>query len=144
MSVGNMPLEEYLRMNVFKRFFYRLAIFFRSIPGKFVKFGKKIGRAFKNFFLALAANIVDIWTTFKNGSWSTRVSYLVMGFGNLVHGQILRALAFFLLEAAFIFYMIFSGAYWLGKFGTLGTLASMFPACARRIVAVRDWIGRTI
>lgn len=124
-EVKNMPIEEYLKMNVFRRFIYRLAEFFKSIPGRFAKFGKKIGLALKNFFLALVANIVDIWTTFKNGSWSTRVSYLVMGFGNIVNGQWIRALAFFLMEAVFIFYMIFAGAYWLGKFGTLGTVASI-------------------
>ena len=142
MKYRNLSPEEYLELNAFQKFFYRIAAFFVVIPAWFVKTGKKIGRGIANFFVSLAANLVDIWTTFKKGSWSTRVSYLVMGFGNLVRGQWVRGLAFFILEAAFIFYMIFSGAYWLGKFGTLGTVASVVQN--QYVPELDEWVETTV
>ncbi len=79
--------------------------------------------SFKQFFKAIGTELSDIVTTFKNGSWITRVSYLIMGFGNLVRGQILRGLLFLIFEAVFIAYMITTGVGWLQKMGTLGTEA---------------------
>lgn len=114
---------EYLKLGRLKKIAYRLKRFVLGIPGWFARKFIKLGLAIKNFGVKLVENIKDIYTTFKNGSWKTRVSFLVMGFGNLMHGQWIRALAFFLMEAVFIFYMIFWGAGWLSKFGTLGSVA---------------------
>ena len=113
---------EYLKLNKWQKFIYKLKCFFCAIPGWFVDKGKKIGRFFKALGLKTAAMFVDIWNTFKNGSWSTRVSFLFMGFANLYHRQWLRGIVFFLLESVFIVYMVLAGGYWLSKFGTLGTV----------------------
>ena len=110
----------YLKLNKWQKFVYNLKAFFCAIPAWFVGLCKKIGRFFKNLGLKIADNCVDIWNTFKKGSWSTRVSFLVMGFGSFFHRQWLRGLAFFLMEAAFIVYMVFAGGHWLSLFGTLG------------------------
>ena len=112
---------EYLKLSRWQKFIYKLQCFFLGIPVWFKDKFTKLGRAFKAFGLKVAANFKDIWYTFKNGSWSTRVSFLVMGFGNFFHKQWLRGAVFLLLEAVFILYMILAGAHWLGKFGTLGT-----------------------
>lgn len=114
----------YLKLNKWQKLAYNLKKFFVGIPRWFADKFVKLGRAIKNLALKLWANLVDIWTTFKTGSWKTRVSYLVMGFGSIFHGQWLRGLAFFLLEAVFVVYMILSGAHWLAKFGTLGTVGT--------------------
>lgn len=116
---------EYLKLNRWQRFAYRLKAFFCAIPGWFVALFKKIGKFFKNLGLKIADNVVDLWNTFKNGSWSTRVSFLVMGFGNFVHGQWLRGLLFLLMQGAFITYMVLSGAHWLSMFGSLGEVATI-------------------
>lgn len=116
---------EYLKLNRWQRFLYKLKTFFCAIPHWFAALFKKIGRFFKNLGLKIADNFVDLWRTFRHGSWSTRVSFLVMGFGNLVHGQWLRGLLFLLMQGAFIVYMVLSGAHWLGKFGSLGTVATV-------------------
>lgn len=112
---------DYLKLNKWQKFVYNLKKFFVGIPHWFAVKFTKLGRVIKDLALKFWANLVDIWTTFKNGSWKTRVSYLVMGFGSVMHGQWLRGLAFFLLEAVFIVYMILAGGYWLSMFGTLGT-----------------------
>lgn len=115
---------DYLKLNKWRRFCYKVMMFFAGIPAFFVRLFKKIGNFFRLFGIKVADNFVDIWNTFKKGSWSTRISFLVMGFGSIVRGQWVRGLVFFLLEGAFIFYMIFAGAGWLAKFGTLGEVAT--------------------
>ncbi|MCH5351135.1 MAG: sugar ABC transporter permease [Clostridiales bacterium] len=121
----------YLKLNKWQKFVYKLQCFFCAIPGWFLNLFKKIGRFFKNLGIKIKDNFVDIWYTFVNGSWSTKVSFLVMGFGNLYHKQWLRGIIFLLLEGVFIFYMIFAGAYWLSMFGSLGkvqTWTEMVPS----------------
>lgn len=84
-------------------------------------FFKKAGSAISNFFKWIGADLKDIGTTFANGDWKTRVSYLIMGFGQLMRKQYARAIAFFGLEVLFIYYMVAFGAKYLVDFGTLGT-----------------------
>ncbi|MBQ4177770.1 MAG: sugar ABC transporter permease [Lachnospiraceae bacterium] len=73
-------------------------------------------------FSALGKNIALIGTTFAEGDWKTRLSYLIFGFGPLARGQIVKGLAYLAAEAAFILYMISFGAKYLGKITTLGTV----------------------
>jgi arabinogalactan oligomer/maltooligosaccharide transport system permease protein len=113
---------EYLKLNKFQRLIYRLQEFFCSIPKRVLGFFKKLGTKIVDFFKFLINDIVDIGVTFKNGSWMTRVSFIIMGFGNLARKQILRGVLFFLFEAAFIVYMVLAGGNWLSQFGTLGTV----------------------
>ncbi|MBQ6348435.1 MAG: ABC transporter permease subunit [Clostridia bacterium] len=58
--------------------------------------------------------------TFVNGDWKTKLSYLVMGFGNIARGQVLRGLLFLLFEVVFIGYMVLAGVYWMSMLPSLG------------------------
>lgn len=116
---------EYQRLSFGQKFIYKTKMFFRGIPGWFKAKFTKLGLKIKDFGVSVWENIKDIGTTFKNGSWKTRVSYLIMGFGNFTHGQWLRGILFLLFEVAFIGYMAVWGGSWLGKFGTLGTVATI-------------------
>ena len=111
---------EYLRLSKWEKFVYRLASFFGSIPQALVNLLKRIGAFFAGIFTGIAAECSDLVLTFKNGDWKTRTSYLVMGFGSIARGQVLRGVLFLLFEAVFIFYMIFSGGYWLSMLPSLG------------------------
>ena len=113
---------EYLRLNKIQRLIYKIQEFFCAIPGRTVSFFKKLGTKILDFFKFIIDDIVDIGVTFKKGSWMTRVSYLIMGFGNMARKQILRGLLFLLFEAAFVVYMVLAGGNWLSQFGTLGTV----------------------
>ncbi|MBR0294512.1 MAG: sugar ABC transporter permease [Bacilli bacterium] len=62
---------------------------------------------------------------FVKGSWKTKVSYFVMGFGNMARRQFLRGLLFLAFEAVFIIYMIFMGASSFSRLTTLGELATV-------------------
>ena len=111
---------EYLQLPKFKKFLYKLLSFFKAIPRWFLNLFKKIGRFFKKVGLKIADEAKDIFLTFKNGDWKTRMSYLIFGFGHLSRGQILRGLFFLFFQLVFVVYLIFGGAHWLSMLGTLG------------------------
>jgi len=113
---------EYLKLSKWQRFQYRFLSFFAGIPKAIWGLIVAIGTWFKNAGLAIGREAKDIVQTFVQGDWKTKVSYLVMGFGCLARGQILRGLLFLLFEVIFIGYMVIAGAHWLGMLGTLGTV----------------------
>ena len=84
----------------------------KSIGMVFVNLGKTV----KNFF-------VSLWTAIRYGNWTTWLSCVVMGFGCFAYGQWLRGALYLLVEVGFVLFMIASGGYYLGKFGTLGDIA---------------------
>ena len=100
-----------------QKLLYNLKLFFLCIPGFFVALGRGILNFFKKCGLGIKNEFVDIGTTFTRGNWAVKVSFLVFGFGNFFHGQILRGILFFLFEAIFITYMFLpsGGIYWLSK-----------------------------
>ena len=112
---------EFLRLSKWQRFCYRFVAFFCGIPGAIGRLFKKIGNFFKKAGLVVANECKDIVDTFTKGDAKTKVSYLIMGWGCLRRGQILRGILFLLFEVIFIAYMITTGSYWLSKLGTLGT-----------------------
>ena len=111
---------EYLRLNRLQRLGYRLASGFRAIPKKLASFFAGIGRGIGKAGRAAANEFSDIFTTFINGDFKTKMSYLVMGFGNIARGQVLRGLLFLLFEIVFIGYMVLAGGYWIGMLPSLG------------------------
>ncbi len=111
---------EYLKLSAFGKFKYKFLLFLSAIPLWFKNIGIGIWKALKKFGIKVRDEAVDIWLTFKEGDWKTRVSYLIMGFGSLLRGQWVRGLLFLLMEVAFIFYMVVAGSYYLSMFGTLG------------------------
>lgn len=111
---------EYLKLPKWKRFLYVLLCFIVAIPGSILNFLKKIGCNIKKVFISVKDEFIDIYATFKEGDYKTRISFLIMGFGNIARGQILRGILFLLFEIVFIVYMIFGGVYWLSMVDTLG------------------------
>ena len=62
-----------------------------------------------------------IGTTFATGDFRTRISYFILGFGQLLRGQILKGVVFLLSEVAFFVYMAGFGIRYFSKLSTLGT-----------------------
>ncbi len=113
---------EFLKLSRGQKFLYKTGSFFASIPRACLNLILKIGNGIKDFFTAVGGEFADIFLTFKNGDWKTKLSYIFMGFGNIARGQVLRGLLFLLFEAVFIFYMIFAGAHWMGMLPSLGKI----------------------
>ena len=111
---------EYLRLSKIRRLLYKIVCFFVGIPGWFVNLGKKIGLFFKNFGIKVKDNFVDIYKTFKEGDYKTRLSFVIMGFGSFARKQYLRGVMFLLFEIIFIVYMAIWGGFWMSMLGSLG------------------------
>ena len=79
------------------------------------------GNAVANFFKWLGADLADIGSTFVNGDWKTKFSFIIMGFGPLMRKQFVRGAAFLLVEIAFFYYLISFGWGYLKDINTLGT-----------------------
>ena len=119
---------QYLKLNRFQKFGYNLAKFFTSIPGWIVQFGVAVWNLIKKFGLWIKDDVVDTCRTFARGDWAIKLSFLVMGLGNLVNGQIMRGILFLLFEIIFFTYMFVpsGGIHWISKCqlftrGTVGT-----------------------
>ncbi|RKM61288.1 sugar ABC transporter permease [Butyrivibrio sp. CB08] len=80
--------------------------------------------AIANFFKALGNGFKEIGTTFVEGDFKTKISFLIFGFGPLLRGQILIGAALLALEVLFFWFMAGFGWKYLSKIGTLGTVAT--------------------
>lgn len=112
---------EYQGLGISQKILYKIGRFFAAIPAFFVRIGKAIGRGAKASVFAIGRELKDLVMTLITGSWRTKLSYLIMGFGNFACGQIVRGAAFLLFEVIFIWYTATVGAGWMSKLGTLGT-----------------------
>ena len=113
---------EYLRLPKWRRFLYTLVCLICGIPGGIWNGLKAIYGFFVKFGKSVANEFTDIFLTFKNGDWKTRMSYFVMGFGNIARGQVLRGLLFLTMEVVFIVYMALAGVNWLSQLPSLGVM----------------------
>ncbi len=111
----------YLKLSKFKKILFKTKKFFRGILPWLRNLLFAILNFFKKVGLGIAHECVNIVQTFIHGDWKTKVSYVIMGFGNLARGQWGRGVLFLALEVIFIIYMIFWGGNWLSQMGTLGT-----------------------
>ena len=107
---------EYFKLSKPQRMLRGIGSFFARIPKGIVNGLKKLGTGIVNLFRAIGANIADLFTTFRDGDWKTRLSYLIMGFGSFARGQWGRGLLFFLFQTVFNVYMFMPNAEFSGCF----------------------------
>ena len=111
---------EYLRLSKFKKFLYSILIFFISIPEFIFNMIKKVGLLIKKGILVVVNIIKTIILTFIKGNWKTKVSYVILGFGNFTKGQKLKGILFFVFQLVFVIYMLLYGIHWLSQMDNLG------------------------
>lgn len=111
---------EYLKLPKMRRFLFKLACFFLEIPAALKRGVIRLWEIIKKIGLGIGNEFKDIYVTFRDGDWKTRLSFIVMGFGSIARGQILRGLLFLLFEAVFVAYMLTAGGYWLAMLPSLG------------------------
>ena len=123
---------EYLKLNKFSAFLYDAWMFLCSIPGWIWGLVCKAASLVKDGLVWVKDEIVDIFTTFKDGNKAVKLSFLIFGLGNLHYGQTMRGVFFLLFELIFVIYMIVpsGGLHWLEKVNwfekgaTIGTVQS--------------------
>lgn len=105
-----MKFIDYVQLNPFQKFWYNFKKFFKALPSNIVKFFVAIGNFFKKIGLGIGRGFAGYFSRFIKGDWATKLSYVVMGFSNIVRGQIIKGLLFLAVEVGFIFFMIGFGA----------------------------------
>lgn len=118
-----MKYIDYKQLNPFQKIGYQTKQFFVNLPGALARFFKMLGKNIVRFFVAIGTGVAGFFTRFAKGDWKTKLSYFVMGFGNIFHGQIIKGFIFLITEILYILFMLNFGAYYLSKFSTLGTVA---------------------
>lgn len=111
---------EYLKLSRGQKLLYKLTSFICAIPQKIAGLFVALWSLILKGCSIVKDEAVDIFTTFVHGDWKTKLSFLIMGFGSLARGQILRGLLFLVFEVVFIGYMILAGGYWLSMLPSLG------------------------
>ena len=81
----------------------------------------KSGSVFR-FFRLLLRDLKEIGFTFSEGDWKTKISFLIMGFGQLLRGQIVRGISMLALEGGILYYLASFGWNYLKNILTLGTV----------------------
>ncbi len=114
-----MTYTEYMSLNAFQRFWYKFTQFIKAIPSNLKKFFCAIGRGIKNFFCGIGLGIKDFVLGFIKGDIITKLSYFIMGLGNVCRGQIVKGVAFFVIEVLYILFMVTFGGTYLGLFFSL-------------------------
>ena len=108
---------EYLKLNKLQAMWYNLQMFIFAIPGWLKGLCVTVWNFLKNCVTTVKNEILDIGSTFTQGNWAVKLSFLIFGVGNLFYGQVMRGIGFLLFEIIFIVYMVLpsGGIYWLSK-----------------------------
>ncbi len=114
-----MTYTEYMSLNAFQRFWYKFTQFIKAIPSNLKNFFCAIGRGIKNFIFGIGRGCKDFVLGFIKGDIITKLSYLIMGLGNITRGQVVKGVAFFAIEVLYILFMVFFGGTYLGLFFSL-------------------------
>ena len=101
-----MTTIQYLSLTKFERFLVKFGEFFRGIGKGFVNFFKAIPNKLLRLWHKICSPFVTLYDSFKKGSWGVRTNFLVMGFYQLTHHQIIRGVLYLVFEVVFIWFMI--------------------------------------
>ena len=119
-----MDFLDYVQMTKPRRAAYKIKSFFTGIPHALMMFFAACGDGIKRFFSIIAHGFAGYGSRFVKGDFGTKLSYLIMGAGNITHGEIPKGILYLLIEVAYFVYMICFGWSYLSKFPTLGTVES--------------------
>lgn len=114
---------EYLSLSGFERFFYNIGHFFAKIPEKTQSFCSKIPSKLANLWNKISKPFSTLKDAMVYGDWRTRLSFLLMGFGQMTRKQVIRGVLYFVYEVFYIIFMILVGGKNLGALGSFGQVA---------------------
>ena len=113
---------DYLKLSKPRKMACDAGRFFKSLPGRIAGGLKGLALFIAGMVKGLALSVADLFTTFRDGDWKTRLSYLVMGSGSMARGQWGRGIMFLLFQTVFNLYMVNFGVAYLSKLNTLGVV----------------------
>ncbi|HBR85670.1 MAG TPA: sugar ABC transporter permease [Firmicutes bacterium] len=120
-----MTTIEYLSMPGYERLFFNFLNFFKRLPHRVGMAFNKLPTKARRLGEKMASPFTDLYSAAVYGDWRTRLSFLIMGFGQVTRRQVLRGILYFLYEVCFIVFMILVGGKNLAALGTLGQLGQV-------------------
>lgn len=79
----------------------------------------------------------------KEGGIETKLSMILMGFGNFVHKQKIKGLLYLTLEVAYIVFMAVNGIHFLSTLGSLGSAPQKkYGMRQNRCICIQKGISR--
>ncbi|MBQ3928810.1 MAG: sugar ABC transporter permease [Clostridia bacterium] len=115
-----MDYLDYVQMTKGQRAVYRVTSFFKGIPGALVHFFQLVGFFIKKFFVWVGNGFKGYGSRFSKGDAGTKLSFLIMGVGNMAHKQIGKGLIFLAAEVGYIYFMCVFGMNYLSKLYSIG------------------------
>jgi len=115
-----MTFIEYQSLTPSQKVSYKVKEFFSLLPSRIGAVVAAIGKFFKSLGLSIVAGAKGYGSRFSKGDFATKLSYIVMGFGNFTRGQVGKGLAFLAAEVLYIAYLAGFGLKWMNLFDTLG------------------------
>ncbi|MHB1484197.1 MAG: carbohydrate ABC transporter permease [Saccharofermentanales bacterium] len=115
-----MKLIDYVAMSPIEKLIYRSGIGIKNLPKSLRNGFKSAGTRLRKASAAILNAIKTFFTTFKNGDFRTRLSYIFMGAGCFLRGQIVKGLGFLFIQASFIVYMVNFGSRQISLLPSLG------------------------
>lgn len=112
---------DYYVLPWYQKFFVKIGMFFAGVGKGIARFICAIPGAIAGFFKKLGRGFAWYGKTLVSGSIGTKLSYLIMGAGNILKGQIIKGLIFLVTEVAYFWYMITNGFGNILNLRTLGT-----------------------
>ena len=116
---------EYLGLPPFKRKLYDIGQFFIHLPLYILNILKLIPLGIWKGICGIGKFFAGIGHIFADGDWKTRISFLVMGFGQFFRHQIGRGIIFLTMEGLFGWFMFAMGGSYLYGLKDLGTQATI-------------------
>ncbi len=115
-----MKYDDYYVLPWYKKIVVKILLYIKSFIMKIVAFISVIGRGIISGIKAFGCGVKNYFIVFVKGDTLTKLSYIIMGSGNLFRGQIVRGIGFLALQISYIVYMISFGLGQLALFPTLG------------------------
>ena len=115
-----MDFLDYVQMTRGQKIAYNIKSFFTGIPGAIAGFFAAIGRLFKKLFTTIGKGFKGYGSRFVKGDIGTKLSYVIMGAGSMLHGQIGKGLCFLAAEIAYIYFMMSFGLSYISKIYSTG------------------------
>lgn len=89
-----------------------------KIPNKSIV--KKFFIGFKNVLQSVGNGIINFFRVFIKGNMITKLSFIIMGLGCALRGQLIKGFLYFAMGLSYILYMVTFGWHYLKDIGTLG------------------------
>ena len=116
---------EYQGLSNGQKFIYKLKKFFYAFGGFFARIGSAIANIVKTVVFGTINGTKNLFADIIKGSWRTKLSMIIMGFGCVSCGQIVRGLLYFLFEVVFFGYTATEGIKWISKLDNLGDVGAI-------------------